>query len=46
MYTCIQRNHFAVYLKLTQYYKSTILKFKKKIECLTHVSTLTSMFPG
>ena len=23
-------NHFAVYLKLTQYYKSTILQLKKK----------------
>ena len=29
MYTCIQQNHFAVYLKLTQYYKSTIFQFKK-----------------
>ena len=29
MYTCIQWNHFAVYLTLTQYYKSTILKLKK-----------------
>ena len=29
-HTHVQRNHFAVYLKLTQHYKSTILKFFKK----------------
>ena len=30
-------NHFAVYLKLTQYYKSTILQLKKKRRKATRV---------
>ena len=30
-------NHFAVHLKIMQYYKSTILQFKKK-QCKTHFS--------
>ena len=29
-YICVKLNHFAVYLKLTQHCKSTILQFKKK----------------
>ena len=27
-------NHFAVHLKLTQHCKSTILQFKKKVNCI------------
>ena len=29
-YVCVKLNHFAVYLKLTQHCKSTILQFKIK----------------
>ena len=29
MYSYMYNNHIAVHLKLTQYYKSTILQFKK-----------------
>ena len=32
IYVCIQLNHFAVHLKLTQHCKSTILQYKIKIK--------------
>ena len=28
----VQPNHFALYLKLTQYWKSTIVQFEKNLE--------------
>ena len=28
IYICMKLNHFAVYLKLTQHYRSTILQYK------------------
>ena len=31
IYKYIKLNHFVIYLKLTQYFKSTIVKFKKEI---------------
>ena len=32
IHICIYLNHFAVHLKLTQHFKSTILQLKKKRE--------------
>ena len=41
IYIYIKQNHFAVHMKLTQYYKSTILNKKKKRIGFRQIASVT-----